>query len=104
MYYVALVYAAPDSELFAITGGVQVDPTIKPDAGLPDASTGSDAGSLADAAVPPDGYQPDSLTERDGCGCQGAGVPSGGDLLWLLALMLLGLRRTSRTYQRRTRP
>lgn len=77
-----------------------MDPSIKPDAGLPDASTGSDAGPIADATVPPDGYQPDSLTEREGCGCRGASNAPDGWLLVLLAL-LLGQRRTPR---RRSRP
>ena len=94
VYYVALVYAAPDSELFAITGSVQVDPTIKPDAGVPDATTGSDAGPRADTNVPPKGVLQGSLTERGGCGCRGASATQGGGLL--LALLLWGLRRTTR--------
>jgi len=102
VYYVALVYTAPDSELFAITGSVDVDPTITPDAGLSDATTpGSDAGAdtQTDATVPPDGYQPDSLTEREGCGCQsthGAPTPPTGSLLLflLIATMLLAQRRS----------
>ena len=84
------------AELFAITGSVQVDPTIKPDAGAPDATPGSDAGPRADAYVPPEGTLPGSLTERDGCGCQGGGSTHDGGLLLLLTLFLWGLRRTTR--------
>jgi len=102
LYHIALVYAAPDSEVFAITGTVEVDPSIKSDAGLPDATPGPDGSPIADASVPPpDGYQPDSLTEREGCGCQGTGTtPRSGlpllpILLLALTLVLVGRRRST---------
>lgn len=97
VYHVALVYDAPESELFAITGHVEVDPAIKLDGGVTDASPGPDGDAPDDASVPPDGYQPESLVERRGCGCEGApDAPTGGLATLAVALGLLGLRRRRR--------
>ncbi|MFH2008290.1 MAG: hypothetical protein ABI333_17025 [bacterium] len=92
VYHVAIVYAAPQGELYTIRGEVQVDPTIKPD----------DTTGPADASVSPDGYQPDSLVWRERGGCQiGGSAPEGGlplslPLSLVLVLVLLGLRRAAR--------
>ncbi|MFH2009856.1 MAG: hypothetical protein ABI333_24895 [bacterium] len=109
LYHVALVYSAPDSELFQLWGSVDTGP-VQPDAGVPDAAHIPDAAPHPDGALPPRdgraradamvGYQvPGSFDPRAGCSCASPGSGSGDHtpLIFVIFSMLVALlrRRTS---------
>jgi len=120
LYHIALVYSAPESELFQFWGFVETGPPIQPDASVPDAAIFPDAGPYPhpDGSAPPrDGtpradamvghQEPGSFNPRAGCSCTSPGSSSGsgsGDhtpLFFVIFCTLLALHRRRRTQRAR---